>query len=141
MSDMNWDVLIRVLTGLITLTTGLAGLLKSDGGRRASIREEVEIIKNLPEGSDAYRKMQSLLEAEIADLADRRNWRRDWPMAIVSLICAPSFGYLAIWLAQRKALWGWVLATPATLSALLFLFGLFECIQLAPRNSKGIRER
>lgn len=141
MSNMNWDVLIRVLTGLITLTTGLAGLLKSDGGLRSSIREEVEILNNLPEGSDAHKKMQYLLDMEIADLADRRNWRRNWPMAIVSLICAPSFGYLALWLAQRKALWGWGLATPAALLALLFLFGLFECIQLAPRNSKGIRER
>ena len=52
-------------------------------------------------------------------------------MAIVSLICAPSFGYLALWLAQRKALWEWGLATPAALLALLFLFGLFECILVA----------
>lgn len=141
MSSTNWDILVRVLTGLITLLTGLAGLLKSDGGRRTSIREEAEILKNLPEGSAAHKKMQSLLEAEISELADRRKWRRDWPMAIVSLILAPVFGYFAFWLIRQKTWLGWTLATPLTLIALLFLFGLFECIQLAPRNEKGIRQK
>ena len=77
MFDMNWDNLIKVTTALITLATALAGLLKSDGGRRTSIREESEILKNLPEGSASHKMMQSLLEEEIAELADQREWRRD----------------------------------------------------------------
>jgi len=139
--DMNWDNLIKVTTALITLATALAGLLKSDGGRRTSIREESEILKNLPEGSASHKMMQSLLEKEIAELADQREWRRDWPMAAVSLTLAPCLGYLTLWLARQKTWWGWVFATPAALLAIIFLYGLFECIQLAPRNKKGIRER
>jgi len=139
--DMNWDNLIKVTTALITLATALAGLLKSDGGRRTSIREESEILKNLPEGSASHKMMQSLLEEEIAELADQREWRRDWPMAAVSLTLAPCLGYLTLWLARQKTWWGWVFATPAALLAIIFLYGLFECIQLAPRNKKGIRER
>ena len=138
---MNWDNLIKVTTALITLATALAGLLKSDGGRRTSIREESEILKNLLEGSASHKMMQSLLEKEIAELADQREWRRDWPMAAVSLTLAPCLGYLTLWLARQKTWWGWVFATPAALLAIIFLYGLFECIQLAPRNKKGIRER
>ena len=141
MFNSNWDVLIRVLTALVTLVTALAGLLKSDGGKRTSIHEESEILINLPEGSAAHKKMQSLLEAEIVELANRRKWRRDWPMAIVSLILAPSLGYLALWLTQQKTWWRWALATPVALFSFVFLYGLFECIQLAPRNEKGIRKR
>ena len=141
MFDMNWDNLIKVTTALITLATALAGLLKSDGGRRTSIREESEILKNLPEGSASHKMMQSLLEEEIAELADQREWRRDWPMAAVSLTLAPCLGYLTLWLARQKTWWGWVFATPAALLAIIFLYGLFECIQLAPRNKKGSRER
>jgi len=141
MFDMNWDNLIKVTTALITLATALAGLLKSDGGRRTSIREESEILKNLPEGSAGHKMMQSLLEEEIAELADQRKWRRDWPMAAVSLTLAPCLGYLTLWLARQKTWWGWIFATPAALLAIIFLYGLFECIQLAPRNKKGIRER
>lgn len=141
MFDMNWDNLIKVTTALITLATALAGLLKSDGGRRTSIREESEILKNLPEGSASHKMMQSLLEEEIAELADQREWRRDWPMAAVSLTLAPCLGYLTLWLARQKTWWGWVFATPAALLAIIFLYRLFECIQLAPRNKKGIRER
>ena len=138
---MNWDNLIKVTTALITLATALAGLLKSDGGRRTSIREVSEILKNLLEGSASHKMMQSLLEKEIAELADQREWRRDWPMAAVSLTLAPCLGYLTLWLARQKTWWGWVFATPAALLAIIFLYGLFECIQLAPRNKKGIRER
>lgn len=141
MFDVNWDILIKATTALITLATALAGLLKSDGGRRTSIREESEILKNLPEGSTAHKIMQSLLEVEIAELADQREWRRDWPMAAVSLTLAPCLGYLTLWLTQQKTWWGWILATPVALLAIIFLYGLFECIQLAPRNKKGIQAR
>lgn len=140
MHDMSWDDLIRALTGLITLTTGLAGLLKSDGGRRTAIREEAEILEKLREGSSAYETLQALLDAEVAELANRRDWKRNWPMAIFSLICAPGLGYLALWLTQREGWWGWLLATPVALFAIVFLYGLFDSVQLAPRNAKGNRE-
>lgn len=141
MPEIDWDVLIKVLTGLVTVATGLAGLLKSDGGRREAARQEAELLGKLPEGSKAHTALLTLLEADVADLADRRNWRRDWPMAIVSLVCAPGLGYLSLWLAQRGAWWGWLFAGPAALMALVFLFGLFECIQLAPRDAKGVRKQ
>lgn len=141
MPNIDWDIASKVLTILVPAATGLAGLRKSDGGLRATILEEAEILDKLPEGSEARVMLMKLLQADIEKLADRRNWTRHWSMAIVSLICTTLFGYSALWLLQQKTWWGWVGAAPTALLALFFLFGLFECIQLAPRNEKGIRER
>lgn len=141
MSNVDWDVASKILAILVPAATGLAGLRKSDSRLRATILEEVEILGKLPEGAEAREILMGVLETDIERLAARRDWRRHWPMAVFAALCATLFGYLAIWLIQQKVWWAWVGAVPTAVVATFFLYGLFESVQLAPRDEKGNRKR
>ena len=137
---MDWvDTIIRLgpvvvpLVGLFAASIG-----KGTARERRDLAHDAEIAMKLPEG-EARTAVLNLVELEARALADT-NRRRDVPMLVVSLVCAVGLGYLTTWLVTDPNWWRLMLAILTGTGALLFTYGVFECAQKVPRDSKGVAQ-
>ena len=140
MPDMNWEVLIKIASAATPIITAVIGYLKSEGAPVNLIKKEAEIIGILPESSNARAKLDELLTKHIEVLAEQDGYKRNIPMFVVALVGTPAMILLTIHIASLGG-WWWILATATGFLALAFLYGIFDSIQLAPRNKNGTRKR
>ena len=140
MPDMNWEVLIKIASAATPIITAVIGYLKSEGAPVNLIKKEAEIIGTLPESSNARAKLDELLTKHIEVLAEQDGYKRNNPMFVVALAGTPAMILLTIHIASLGG-WWWILATATGFLALAFLYGIFDSIQLAPRNRNGTRKR
>lgn len=140
MPDMNWEVLIKIASAVTPIITAVIGYLKSEGAPVNLIKKEAEIIGILPESSNARAKLDELLTKHIEVLAEQDGYKRNIPMFVVALVGTPAMILLTIHIASSGG-WWWILAPATGFLALAFLYGIFDSIQLAPRNKNGTRKR
>ena len=137
MPDINWEVFIKIASSSVTpIITAVIGYLKSEGAPVNLIRKEAEIIGVLPESSNARAKLDELLTKHIEALAEQDGYKRNIPMFVVALVMTPAMILLTMHIASLGD-WWWILATATGFLALAFLCGIFDSIQLAPRNKNG----
>ena len=140
MPDMNWEVLIKIASAVTPIITAVIGYLKSEGAPVNLIKKEAEIIGILPESSNARAKLDELLTKHIEVLAEQDGYKRNIPMFVVALVMTPAMILLTMYIASLGG-WWWILATITGFLALVFLYGIFDFIQLAPRNENGMRKK
>lgn len=140
MPDINWEVLIKIASAATPIITAVIGYLKSEGAPVNLIKKEAEIIGTLPESSNARAKLDELLTKHIEVLAEQDGYKRNIPMFVVALAGTPAMILLTIHIASLGG-WWWILTTATGFLALAFLYGIFDSIQLAPRNRNGRRKR
>lgn len=135
---VEWDWVLKSVPVVATVLTAVVSASKGPGALRSRLKHDVELIEKVPE-SDARTALLDLVQSEIHAL---RRWevdaRRDWTSFVFALICAPSFGFLTIWLVQQDDWWSWLSVLTGTLS-LVLLYGIFESAQRVPRDKKGRR--
>lgn len=139
MPDMNWEVLIKIASAVTPIITAVIGYLKSEGAPVNLIKKEAEIIGILPESSNARAKLDELLTKHIEVLAEQDGYKRNIPMFVVALVGAPAMILLTMNIASLGG-WWLILATATGFFALALVYGIFDSIQLAPRNKNGKRK-
>lgn len=131
---MDLDVLSKVIAAVVPLLVAALSLL---GGRRSSrleIKEDMEMLGALPEGSALKPKLEKIIETQLERIQDQIHHTRNLPMIAVALAGSGVFIYLGIYLFQLNT-WYWtVAAISAFLVATVFMYGIFESIQKKDRR-------
>ena len=140
MPGINWDVVIKILTALITLLTAIIGYFKGKEAPHDLIKKEAEIIHLLPESSAGRKKLEELLVKHVEALEVKDGYKRNLPAFIISFILTP---LMTVFTVRLISLGGWwqLLAAVTGFCASAFLYGIFDSIQLAPRNENGTRKK
>jgi hypothetical protein len=140
LSASEWETAAKVAAALVPAIVAVIGLARGPGQARAMLRFDVELLAKLPDSSAAHKRLLKQLDDRLAKFGDyEATASRDIPMLVVSIVTAPGLAYLAIWLTTRDEWWAIALAVPTATFSLLFLYGIFECAQRVPRDSKGKR--
>lgn len=133
------DSVSASLLALVTAGTALLGFLGVPGRRRSQLRHDIDMLDKLPKDSDAYRLMLTRITRQISRLEGPLHGRRNWPTFVLALVFAPGSGLLMIYLWNFGSWWSYLLAIPAGLLTVVFLYGIFESGQKVPRDGKGRR--
>lgn len=129
------DFLVKLLPALAALATVIAGSAQSAGRLRSSLKVDAEILSLLPDG-EAKTKLESYVAERVDHLKNTDSGTRNWPMFVVALVATLLLGYLAIWLSGQGQWWAYVLAVVTGALGLIFLYGVFETVQVKDRNDE-----
>jgi amino acid transporter len=136
-----WETTARIAAVLVPLAAALIGVAQGPGRLRARLKTDVEILEKLPENSDARELMLELVDAKTRQLRELELVRSRDPIGtVVGVVGTAGLGWLTVWLAQRDAAWGSILAFVTGVLALFFTIGIFISARRVPRDPKG-RER
>lgn len=133
---MDWEAVLRVAVVVAPVVTAVAAGFTRPGASRASLKETAEVIEHLPEGTSARAAVLELLEADARALAHANRLRRDASGLALAIVGSIGFGYLTLWLIQRGAWWGWLLAALSGFLAVIFFVGIFESAQRRDRDAE-----
>lgn len=141
MDASTWETVAKTVGAVAPLLLGILGLVVAPGRARRALKDDSEILKNLPKDSAAQEALLQHMERQIAELQARSTRKRDWPMFGFVVVAAPLLGWLTVSLAFRDEWWWKVASVVSGVLTLLFVYGAFETTQRVDRDEKGRRKR
>lgn len=140
MAGFDWVALANAAVPVVTALVAVVGVGRGPGRTRAALKHDVEILEKLPAGA-AREEMLEIVTAKVHRVAELEAGAatRDLPIVWYSIVGAPAFGWLTIWLLQQREWWSLALALVSGFAAFAFIWGLFDSIQRVPRDEYGVR--
>lgn len=136
MDSQLWEQVAKVAIAAVPAGTAALGIARGAGGLRNRLKHDVELLEKLPDESEAKEALLSSVARQIKRIERaEQDSSRDVPMLVLALVTAPLLGYLTLWLIQRGHWWTAILAVPTGVLGLVFVYGIFDSAENAPRGS------
>ncbi|YCK80549.1 hypothetical protein M1D89_15800 [Arthrobacter sp. D3-18] len=131
---MDFDILSKVIAAIVPLLVAALSLLGGRRSNRGEIKEDLEMLAALPEGSGLKPKLEKIVETQLDRIQNEIHYTRNLPMIVVAIAGSGIFIYLGIYLFQLNTWWWTIAAVLSVLMASIFMYGIFESVQKKDRR-------
>lgn len=132
---MNADELSKILAAVVPILVATIALVGSRASRNNTLKEHLELLAQLPESSPVRTKLESIVQAQLDQVANRIHHTRSYPMAIVALLLSGLGVYGALQLFTFSSILGNLGAIVVLLLSSVFMYGIFESLQNKDRRT------
>jgi hypothetical protein len=132
---MTWTLGAQAIVAVVPILVALIGLRNRPDPERRRMAHDSAVLERLPPGSPAREHLLQVIERDAQTIAQRIHYTRDWGSFALGLSGAVFLGSVAVWLAMLGHWWALLLALlPASLWV-VFVFGMFDSLQLRDQKA------
>ncbi|MFE9956182.1 hypothetical protein [Micromonospora sp. NPDC005299] len=134
---MGWDTYGQITVAVLTIGAAVLQVQRR-GGRRAEIRQDLELLALLPKGSEAHRLMTKHIDSSVTKLIGvESEKRRDWTGVVLAIIFIAGALTAVYYAFQASGLLSVVLWVAAVLVGTIGAAGLAQDVVPRKRDAKG----
>ncbi|WP_146159618.1 hypothetical protein [Allonocardiopsis opalescens] len=134
---MNVSSIAALLSALIPGIAAIVPMLLGQSRIRRNLRHDIELLKELPENSDARASIMQHVEWQAARLRAREETgSREVGLGVFAIILAVAFGYSSIFLFGQGVWWSWLLGVACAFVALVATYGVLDSFTIKERVKK-----